>query len=349
MVVAVAAVEGQAEERLARVLDAVAHPVVVIPPEEVPHDEPGGDEVGVRRRREFVRREHQPHHLVVPAVGVQRADDPVAPPPHLPVAVEHVGHRAAAVPVGVPPHVHPPAAPPLAVRRRREQAIDHLLVGVRCVVPEECIEFAARRRQAGEVEPHAAEEGRLVRFADRLQPALLPLRLEEGVNRIRDRPRLAANRDGRAVNRLERPVLRWVGLRLLPFRCLRALLDPRLQERELRGGQRLTLRRHSRTRFRVAHAFEEQTRRGLARLDRGPGLPAGGRERAGVEAQLRLLLQRAVARVAPLAQDRLDVAEVIDRFDGAALAEAKTDSREGEEPAGHHERPVEKGGVWREP
>ena len=113
------------------VLDVVAHPVVVVPPEEVADEEAGGDEVVVVRRGEFVGREHLPHHLVVAAVLVERPDDPVAPPPDLAVAVQHVGHRPPAVPVAVPPDVHPVPAPALAVLRRGEQPIDHLLVGVR--------------------------------------------------------------------------------------------------------------------------------------------------------------------------------------------------------------------------
>ena len=98
-------------------------------------------------------------HAVVALVLVERADDPVAPAPDLAVAVHHVGHGAAAVPVAVPPDVHPVPAPALAVLGAGQQPVDDLLVGVRRRVGEEGVQLLAGRRQADQVEVDAAQQG----------------------------------------------------------------------------------------------------------------------------------------------------------------------------------------------
>src|SRR5262245_43318126 len=96
-------------------LDVVAHPVVVIPSEEVPYDEARGDRVFQAGRGDLVGREHEANQFVVSAVGGHAADDPVTPAPDLPVAVEHIRHASPAVPVGVSPNVHPMPGPALPV------------------------------------------------------------------------------------------------------------------------------------------------------------------------------------------------------------------------------------------
>ena len=80
-----------------------------------------------------------------------------------------------AVRVGVAGGVEPVDRHALAVVRRGQQAIDDLLVGVGRCVGEEGIDLGRRRRQAGQVERHAADE----RASDRprrdgLQALLLP-------------------------------------------------------------------------------------------------------------------------------------------------------------------------------
>src|SRR5262249_29221354 len=62
------------------------------------------------------------------------------------------------VAVGVAGSIEPVPTPSLAVMRRREQSIDHLLVSVRAPVREERINLGRRRRQSGEIEVDAADE-----------------------------------------------------------------------------------------------------------------------------------------------------------------------------------------------
>ena len=94
----------------------------------VAHQEAGGPQrVGVAGR-ELVGGQHLDDHLVVGLVGVERLDDPVAPPPDVRLALAHFG--AVAVPVAIAPHVHPVPAPALAVLRAGQQPVDDLLVGV---------------------------------------------------------------------------------------------------------------------------------------------------------------------------------------------------------------------------
>ena len=78
--------------------------------------------------REFVGGQHLDDHLVVGLVGVERFDDPIAPPPDVRLALAHL--RRVAVPIAVAPDVHPVPAPALAVVRTGQQAIDHVFVGV---------------------------------------------------------------------------------------------------------------------------------------------------------------------------------------------------------------------------
>ncbi len=71
VIVTVGAIDGEAEERLADMFDVVFLPGVVVPAKEIADEKTCGDEVGVVRRRELVRREHHPHHLVVWSIVVQ--------------------------------------------------------------------------------------------------------------------------------------------------------------------------------------------------------------------------------------------------------------------------------------
>ena len=83
-------------------------------------EEPGGHQVLVVIAGHLVCSQHLDDHPVVALVVVDRMNDPVSPPPDLSVTVQRIGHLAAAVPVAVPPHIHPVPAPPLTVMRARQ-------------------------------------------------------------------------------------------------------------------------------------------------------------------------------------------------------------------------------------
>ena len=109
-------------------------------------------------------------------------DDPVAPVPDVLLAVAEFGPEAP--PVGIAPDIQEVPAPPLAVLRRGQQLIDYLLVSIRRRVVEERCRLFGRRRQADEIEVHAAKQYSLVGGRDRRQPLFFPPRGDEPVDRI---------------------------------------------------------------------------------------------------------------------------------------------------------------------
>ena len=119
----------------------------------------------VGRVRQQVAGELLDRELVERHVGVQGADDPVAIGPEVAqvVALE-------AVRVGVAGQVEPRPGPALAELRRGEQPIDDRFVGVRARVGDERIDFRRRRRQADQIEGHAADERRAIGFRRGRQP-----------------------------------------------------------------------------------------------------------------------------------------------------------------------------------
>ena len=129
VIVALGAVHRQTEERLRGVLDGLLKPAIAVEQEILPRQEAGGAETVEVVGIQFVRGEHLAEHLVVALVGVEGLEESsrasarcasgcCALPPESP-------------PVRVAPHIHPVPAPALAVARRGQQSIDHLLVGIR--------------------------------------------------------------------------------------------------------------------------------------------------------------------------------------------------------------------------
>ena len=98
-------------------------------------------------------------------VAVEGVDDPVAVGPDLAVVVE-----VQAVGVAVAGGVEPEPRHVLAVAGRLEQAVDDLLVSLRRRVGQEGVDLFEGRRQAGQVERHAADQGRLLGLGRRREP-----------------------------------------------------------------------------------------------------------------------------------------------------------------------------------
>ncbi len=90
-------------------LDRFVHPLRAIEDKEV------ASQVARRSQRlrigrlEFVSGQHQPNHLIVGEIFVQGFDDPVAPVPHMTLAVSEL--RVEPPPIAVAPVVHPMASP----------------------------------------------------------------------------------------------------------------------------------------------------------------------------------------------------------------------------------------------
>ena len=210
MVVATGAADGLGEERPADdvhllVDDVDDHLVDVLLGQHLRAEgqEPGRGETReplvVAGRRQQVAGNLLLHEPVVGLVGVERVDDPVA-------VAERVRVRDVLVEpvrVGVTGDVEPVPSPALAVAGRRQQPLDHPLVGVGPLVGQEGVDLGRGRRQAGQVERDPPQQLPLAGGGDRVQPLGLEPRQDEPVDRAARPGRVA---DGGRLGTGHRPV-----------------------------------------------------------------------------------------------------------------------------------------------
>ena len=137
----------------------------------------GGDELVLRRIGQQIAGELLHGEAVERQVVVERLDRPIAPVPHRACRVALV-----AVGVGVERGVEPLPDHPLAVARRGEQPVDHLLIRVGRGVGEERLDLFRRRRQADEVEGDASQERRAVGRGRRRKAAAFEAGKDEPVD-----------------------------------------------------------------------------------------------------------------------------------------------------------------------
>ena len=166
--------------------------------------------------------------LVVRHVVVKRLDHPVAPGP---LAVFEV--VVIAVTVAITRAVEPPDRHAFAKTGRLQQSIDHPAVGIRAGIAQKTIDLAGGRRQAGQVERYAPDQG----FT--------------GSRSLWRQPRLSHSPEDKTVNLPVSPFaaprqLRFLGSLKCPVRFVNcALADPLPQGRFLGFGQpNLIPRRH---------------------------------------------------------------------------------------------------------
>jgi hypothetical protein len=216
-------------------------------------------------------------------VLVEGADDVIAV--GVGVGPDAVGavHEHAVLGVGVAGHVQPVAGPALAVGRRGQQPLHHLLVSAGRGVALEGPDLGHRRRQAGQVERDPADQGAAVGRRRGRQPLFLQLRQDEVVNRVGGPVGVPDGGQGRPADRPVGPVPargREVDAPRLPrrrggpaARVGGAQGDPALEVCD-HGRRQRALGRHAQVFVRVAEGLEQQA---VARL-------AGHHRRARVAA-----------------------------------------------------------------
>ena len=128
VIMALGAVHRQAEKALADMLDRFIEPLMAVEDKITAGEIAGGTELGGIVGIEFVGGEHLPHHLVVGDICIERFHDPVAPVPDVLLAVAMFLSQPP--PIAVAPHIHPVAAPALAVAWIGQQPIGQLLIPV---------------------------------------------------------------------------------------------------------------------------------------------------------------------------------------------------------------------------
>ena len=212
--------------------------------------------------------------------------------------------------------------PALAVVRRRQQAIDELLVGVRRAVVHKRLNLFERRLEAQQTDIRPRDQRALVRRRRELEVLLGELRQDEVIDLV-DRPALRRRnvRCRMRGDRLERPpfaallqrhafVLRRRGRER---RCAHARIDgafgnPLGEVFENRVGE-LAARRHLDERVGIAQHLQQAAVGGPARRQHRTGRTALEQALFGVENQVALRRRhlRVVTGVTPLHQHRPDL------------------------------------------
>src|SRR5262249_25487247 len=131
------------------------------------------------------------------------------------------------------------------------------------------------------------------------------------------------------LDRLEGPVLALRsgrGLDRLAGGGPGALVDPALEQSNLRGIEARPLGRHAGRVVRAGDGVNDSAVGALAGDDDRPGVAAFEGSPGRVEAQARALLGGPVAGGAVLREDRLDVARVVDRVGGRGAGKTEQDS-----------------------
>ena len=311
VIVALRAAKRQAEHHLARRGDAVKNRVdaeLLLVHTALGVDlrvavKPGGDALGQRGVGQHVAGELLDDKPVKRHVAVRCIDHPIAVRPHRPACVV-----AVAVGVGVARRVQPVAPPALAVVRRLQQPVHHLFERVRTCVRDKRSDLRRGRRQAGQVETHAAQQRRLGRLRRRRDTRLRLLGGDENIDRV-FRPRAPVGRQAgqQLANRFfKRP---------MPV-VLAAGLDPFAQQRHLLRGQAAVRlrRRHPRVGVGGRDARQQLALGQVRRIDCPHAVARLGRALARVKTQTGLALGRvrSVALETVLRKHRPDVPIEID-------------------------------------
>ena len=276
--------------------------------------EGGGDDLVFGRIRQQVSGQLFDRELVERLVLVEGLDHPVAISPD---DASRVARVAGAV--GITGEVEPLAGPVFAIGGLGEEVRDDF--GVRGLGQPR--DFFRRGREAGDVERDAADQDMLGRFGRPLQAFLLLPFGQEGVDGI-----------GFAVLGHGGTGHGFVGPVTSPGR---ALPDPFLEQRELRGRDGLVLlgRRHHVVGVRRFDALDQFALLRLARQDDEVSLAVALGVLFVVEPQFSFaaFLIRSVAGDAVLGKDRTDLTAEVDRFGRADGAEQ--DAKEKGGRAGH--------------
>ena len=263
--------------------------------------------------------------LVVRQIPVEGIDDPVTVRPHLAIVVQMQPVR-----VAVPSCVQPESGHVFAVVRRLQQPVHQSLVGFWRVVSQKGVYLRGSRRQTGQIQGHAADQGGPIRLGRRFPTLLFQTMQDEMVDRIA-RPRPVCHLGQRRARRSSE------GPMLLP-RC--PLLDPTPDRFDLVGRQRFVRvgRRHPHEFVLRNQPLIDLAGLQIARNDRT--LPRVGHVQRALplvqaEATLPRIAVRTVAGIALVGQDRANIPVKLDhpavpfRKDGRSEHEQQNEHQPG--------------------
>ena len=277
------------------------------------HEEAGGDDVlrvvlgGFRRHQ--VAGDLLADEFIERLVRIERGDEVIAIPPRV-LGIDAVrgAHH-----VGVAREIEPVPRPALAVGFGGQEAVHDLLKSLRRAVVGELQDLGCRRREARQVQAHAAQPGVTIRIAGRAQLGALDSGENEPVQRI-EWPGLVLHRGQcRIGDRTKRPELfpllqinagNNLGRAAAAARIGRAGLDPFFEDRHLGGGEPV-FRWHRELVIHAAHSLDEQALIDVAGFDRRAVVATADPAAARIQREPALdLLPVRVALVAALLEQR---------------------------------------------
>ena len=262
MIVAAGAGEGKAEKPIDR---RRRHVVKFIKPQPQPllfhrnceklrrcaRDESGGRNRLRIFRLIFIPGQLPAHKRLIRKVVVKRSNDKVA----IVISVRPIGVGFHPVAISIARYIEPVPRPALAIVRTRQDTLDKLVISIRRRIRDELIHLGRRWRQAEHVEINSADQRAPIGDGIGVQV----LGVKSGENKpidIRPRPRcIFDNRRIDAMKRQIRPMLAIFGrnhhLRsrgrtgALSLRPICSLLNPRSNQLNFSGAERVALWRHA--------------------------------------------------------------------------------------------------------
>jgi len=315
VVVALAAIDGEAEERFAQGVHAIDERLdaklfgldAAFLIEHGVAEEASGDALIPGGAGQEIAGELFDGELIEGHVFVEGIDDPIAVRPDGTGFVLFV-----AVAVGVTGDVEPMAGPALAVMGRSEEAFDELFVGVRPFVSDKIVHLLDGGREAGEVEAESANQSDAVGFGGWFEAFFFEASEDEVIDGIEGPVfRFAERRDVRDFRpdgRFEGPVVAFVfdfdGSAIGP---IGALIDPGAEEADLVCGEALAFFGHDEIFLHARDGMDQQALGTFAGENRGAEFAALKSDLFVIETELGFLLFGSVATVAVLGEDWLDV------------------------------------------
>ena len=220
--------------------------------------------------------------------------------------------------------------------RRRQEAIDHALVGVGAVVLEKGVNLVGGRRKADQVERRAANERDLVSLRRWGESRLLEAIANEGINRM-DR-HVHLGRLG-PLRRGERPVRLVEPGGFFVVRSPGTFVDPTRQQADLLGGERGPFERHAFDRTVATHGFNQRRFGGFPRQNSRAGLAPLEGMGGGVETQPASRAALAMTGNAVFRQQGLDLLGIVDRRLGGRRRLGRDQAESHQERENAHAKP----------
>src|SRR5205809_3603103 len=214
--------------------------------------ESGGDRLSERGARQHVAGDLFYRELIEAHVPVEGVDYPVAPTPHVSLAVTLIAIR-----VCVPGGIQPRRGHPLPIARGGKKPVDDLFVGGGRSVRKKGIDFRRSWGKTGQIQCDAPDERCRLRFGRRGETFAFETLENEAIDRVSRPGGVPGLWQRRACRRNEGPVL-------LPFR---ALFDPPPYQLDLSLRQLASRapRRHALALFCCGDAAEHLASGGIAR------------------------------------------------------------------------------------